>query len=57
MHNTLCVLSRCVFYTISVVPGAVWNPPLPPGDLAGTVHQSGGCQRVEDCLPIIWRYT
>lgn len=57
MHSTLCVVSRCVFCTIPVVPGAVWNPSFPPGDLAGTVHQSGRCQRLEDYLPIIWRYT
>lgn len=56
IHNTSCILSRCVFCAIPVVSGAVWNPPLPPGDLAGTVHQSGGCQRVEDYLPFIWWY-
>ena len=56
--STLCMcVSRCVLCTLPVVPGAVRHPPVPPGDLAGTVHQPGRSQRLEDCLPVIWRYT
>lgn len=54
MH--VCV-SRCVLCTLPAVPGAVRHPSVSPGDLAGTVHQPGRGQRLEDYLPIIWRYT
>lgn len=55
MH-LMCV-PRCVLCTLPVVPGAVRHPPVPPGDLTGTVHQPWRGQRLENHLPVIWRYT
>lgn len=49
-------MSRCVFRPLPAVPGAVRHPALPPGDLAGPVHQPGRGQRLEDRLPLIRRY-
>lgn len=46
---------RCVFCSLLVVSGSVRHPPVPPGDLPGTVHQPGRGQRLEDYLPVIWR--
>ncbi|KAF0044863.1 hypothetical protein F2P81_001392, partial [Scophthalmus maximus] len=45
----------CVFHSLPAFPGAVRHPPVPPGDLAGTVHQPGRCQRLEGDLPLVWR--
>lgn len=52
--SSFCV-SRCVLCPLPVVPGVVWYPPLPPGNLVGTVHEPGRGQRLEDNLPVIWR--
>lgn len=56
LKSTFYVWHRCVFCTLPVVPGVVRHPPLPPGDLTGTVHQPGRGQCLEEYVPIIWRY-
>lgn len=57
LKSTFYVWHRCVFCTLPVVPGVVRHPPLPPGDLTGTVHQPGRGQCLEEYVPIIWRYS
>ena len=54
----LCVcVSRCVLRPLPAVPGAVRRPLVPARDLTGAVHQPGGGQRLEDDLPVVWRYS
>ncbi|KAK1802796.1 hypothetical protein P4O66_021331, partial [Electrophorus voltai] len=44
-----------VFFIPYRLLGAVWHPPLPPGDSPGPAYQPGRSQRTEKHLSIVWR--